>query len=549
MTLYLDAQVIPEPSDALPRAEALLVRGERITAVGTAGDLRQMLTPGEEVIDLEGAVLLPGLTDSHLHTALYARSLFAADLRGAASLEEALQRVGLHVHQQVEAAKAGGTWPQQPHWIFGTAWDHNLWEIPLVPDRSALDSVTGSFPTALHSGDAHTWWVNSAALQALGVTAQSLDPPGGHIERYDAGSQAGEPTGILREAAGRPVEQLLASGAAGELTTQLAAAQRHLWAAGLTGVHDFDGEDCRAAFAQLHTQGQLGLRVVKSIPQTHLHQAIAEGRFTGAGDAWLRTGPVKIFADGALGSHTCLTNEPLHGSEEEELPTGHGMEVTSPEGLAELTITAARAGISVATHAIGDLANTRVLDAYASLTAGSEAGRIPALRHRIEHAQHLAPEDVHRFAELGVTASMQPVHATADYELAERLLSGQKLRSYAWNTLLKAGAALTFGSDAPVETPSPLAGIHAAVTRQRADGLPSCGWQPEERLSVSQALTGYTIGPARAAGVGHLSGALRPGMFADVTALGADPFAAAPEELAQIPVRGVITGGVVRHWS
>lgn len=547
MTLYVNTQVIPEASGSAPRAEALLLRGERIAAVGAAEELRALLASGEEVVDLEGAVLLPGFTDSHLHTALYARSLFSADLRGASCLEEALQRLALHLQHRVEAAKAEGTWPQQPHWVFGTAWDHNVWEVPAVPDRTALDSVTGSFPTALHSGDAHTWWVNSAALHALGITGETPDPVGGSIKRYDAGPQAGEPTGILREAAGRPVEELLASGAAGDLSAQLAAAQRSLWAAGLTGVHDFDGEDCRAAFAQLHAQGRLGLRVVKSIPQTHLHQAVAEGRFTGAGDAWLRTGPVKIFADGALGSHTCLMHQPLE--------THPGMEVTSAEELTELMVTAARSGIAVATHAIGDLANTRVLDAYAALTSdarpgGRRTGPAPhGLPHRIEHAQHLRAEDVVRFAELGVTASMQPVHATADHELAERLLGGRGLRSYSWRSLLEAGAPLTFGSDAPVETPSPLAGIHAAVTRQRADGSPAGGWQAHERVTVAQALAAYTTGPARAAGLGHLAGALRPGMFADVTALGADPFAVAAEELADIPVRGVITGGVIRHWS
>lgn len=556
MTLYVNAQVISEASGSALRAEALLVHGERIAALGTTKELHRMLGPGEDVIDLDGAVLLPGFTDSHLHTALYARSLFSADLRGTASLEETLQRVALHLQQRVETAKAEGMWPGKPDWIFGTAWDHNLWAAPAVPDRTSLDSVTGRFPTALHSGDAHTWWVNSAALQALGITAESPDPAGGHIERHDAGPLAGEPTGILRESAGRPVEQLLASGAAGELTTQLAAAQKNLWALGLTGVHDFDGEDCRDAFTRLHVQGRLGLRVVKSIPQTHLPQAVAEGRFTGAGDAWLRTGPVKIFADGALGSHTCLMHQPLgthqpgqHDGAHKGSPDGSGIEVTSAAELTELMTTAARSGISVATHAIGDLANTRVLDAYAALAEDAWAGRLPSgLRHRIEHAQHLTAPDVRRFAELGVTASMQPAHATADHELAERLLGGRELHSYAWRSLLETGAALAFGSDAPVETPSPMAGIHSAVTRQRVDGAPAGGWQTQERLNVAEALASYTRGPARAAGLEHLAGQLRPGMFADITALGADPFTVPCEELAQIPVRGVITGGVIRHW-
>lgn len=191
-----------------------------------------------------------------------------------------------------------------------------------------------------------------------------------------------------------------------------------------------------------------------------------------------------------------------------------------------------------------------VLDAYQWLAEQVSSGVVPAspLVHRIEHAQHLAVEDVRRFAALGVVPSRQPLHATADFELAERLMGDRPMASYAWRSLIDAGATLAFGSDAPVEPPSPLGGIHAAVTRQRPDGRPDGGWQPQERLSVGEAITGFTTGAAHAAGMGHLTGEIRPGMFADFTVLREDPFAVARSDLPHIPVAGVITGGRVRHW-
>ncbi|MGQ7787995.1 amidohydrolase [Nesterenkonia sp. K-15-9-6] len=541
MTLFVNARVIPSARIGEARGDAVLVRGERVAAVGQATRLHPDLAAGEEVIDLQGAVVLPGFVDAHVHTGLYARGLFSADLRDYTSLEAALQRVAAHLRDRVEAAKAEGTWPQQPQWIFGQAWDHNVWDVPQVPDRRALDAVTGSFPTALHSTDAHTWWVNSAALEALGLDASTPDPVGGSFDR----DTDGQLTGILRESAGRAVDQILASGAAGDLTAQLEHAQRQLWAQGLVGVHDFDGEDVRAGFSALHETGRLRMRVTKAVLAPNLDLALAEGRYTGSGDAWLRTGPVKIFSDGALGSHTCLMHEPLAGSTH-----GHGVAVTEEAELRDLLARSASAGLAVATHAIGDRANELVLDAYQWLAEQVSSGVLPAspLVHRTEHAQHLAVEDVRRFAALGVVPSMQPLHATADFELAERLMGDRPMASYAWRSLIDAGATLAFGSDAPVEPPSPLGGIHAAVTRQRPDGRPDGGWQPQEHLSVGEAITGFTTGAAHAAGMGHLTGEIRPGMFADFTVLREDPFAVAPSDLPHIPVAGVITGGRVRHW-
>lgn len=520
-----------------PRATALLARGERIVALGTPLELRTQSTGTVETIDLGGATVIPGLTDAHIHTANYARELAAVDLRGAVSLADALERIRTHA----------ATLPQGA-WIFGGRWDFNTWDVPVQPDRAALDSVTGTHPAALPSIDGHTVWANSAALAVIGIDAATPDPVGGEIVR--AGD--GEPTGILREAAHGPLGNIMHGAAAGDLESQLAVAQQRLLAAGLTGVHDFDGDECRAAYTALRERGALDLRVHKSIPATFLELAIEEGLATGDGDAWLRTGPVKLFSDGALGSHSSHMGSPFPGED-----GNTGVEVTPYRDLLALVRRAAGAGIAVATHAIGDRANQLVLDAYQDLVRrpldasatrpGAATSAHAALRHRIEHTQHLRPEDVARVARLGVVPSMQPTHCTTDITLASTLLADRDLASYAWRSLIDAGAIPAFGSDAPVELPDPLHGIHAAVTRQRPDGEPAGGWQPGERTTVAEAIAGFTTGAAYASGEEALKGRLRPGMLADFTALGADPYAVDPSELRDLPVRATAVGGVLRY--
>lgn len=529
--LYVNATFHTQWS-SVPRATAMLTRGERILAVGTPEELRAHST-GTKTVDLGGATVIPGLTDSHIHTANYAREIAALDLRGSRSLEEALERVRAYAAKLPEGA-----------WIFGGRWDFNAWERPVQPDRLALDSATGGRPAALPSIDGHTLWANTAALEAVGINAASPDPVGGEIVR-DAD---GRPTGILRETAQDPLTDIRQSSAAGDLVAQLAEGQRRLLAVGMTGVHDFDGEDALEGYQELRAAGELHLRVHKAIPMTALEHAIATGRTTGDGDAWLRTGPVKLFSDGALGSHTCHMTEAF--------PGGHGntgIEVIPYLDLLALVRRAAGAGIAVATHAIGDRANQLVLDAYQDLARNpldAPEGVRPAasrLRHRIEHTQHLRPADVQRLASLGVVPSMQPTHCTTDIPLASTLLAGRDLASYAWRSLLDAGAHLAFGSDAPVELPNPLHGIHAAVTREDLHGQPDGGWQPGERVTVSEAIAAYTMGAAYASGEESHKGRLRPGMLADFTALGADPYTVDRSELRDIAVVATAVGGTIRY--
>ena len=518
-----------------PQVQAVLTRGERIVALGTRKELSAHFTGTTEIIDLEGATVIPGLTDAHIHTANFAREIAALDLRGTASIEEALERVRVYSNGVPDGS-----------WVFGGRWDFNAWTVPMQPHRHDLDAVTGGRPAALPSIDGHTVWANSAALAAVGIDATTPNPVGGEIVR-DAD---GEPTGILREAAGDRLVDIMHSAEAGDLDTQLLEAQRRLLAVGLTGVHDFDGEDALQSYRRMRVSGQLDIRVHKAIPMAALDQAISEGRATGDGDVWLRTGPVKLFSDGALGSHSCHMNAPFPGGD-----GNTGIEVIPFEDLCELIRRAAGAGIAVATHAIGDRANELVLDAYGDLARSTQdpqpgLGR-PAsrLRHRIEHAQHLRPKDIARMAQLGVIPSMQPTHCTTDIPLASTLLASQDLASYAWRSLLDAGAVPAFGSDAPVEHPDPMYGIHAAVTRQNSNHEPDGGWQPGECVTLTEAIEAFTTGAAYASGEEAHKGLLRPGMLADFTALAADPFTVATSELRDIPVQSTTVGGVVRYRS
>ena len=507
---------------ALGDVAALAVRGERIVAAGTVEACGKAAGASAAEVDLGGATVVPGLVDSHIHTAQYARSLISVDLHGATSLQQALAAVRSH---------ADGLPPGA--WVTGGGWDCHRWPVPVQPNRRDLDSVVPDRPVVLPTIDRHTLWVNSVALQRAGIDRHTPDPVGGEIVR-DA---EGEPTGILREAASSLIEEPDDPAA---LPGLLRSAMDRLLSHGLTGVHDIDGADAWSALETLRAADDLPIRVHKLIPRVDLQQHIDAGHATGDGDAWLRTGPVKLFTDGALGSHSCLMT---HGFADQ--PDNHGIAVTPYPELRELVLRAGSAGIAVAAHAIGDAANHQLIDVFAEAIAARPDS---PLRYRIEHTQYLQPADVQRIARLGIVASMQPTHCTSDIALTDTMLAGQDLACYAWRSLLDAGAVVAFGSDAPVEDPNPWLGIHAAVTRQRADATPAGGWQPHERVTLDQALRGYTVAPAYASYSEHLLGRLRPGMLADFAALADDPFAIEASELHAVRVLATVVGGRVR-WS
>lgn len=504
-------------SAASPWVTGLLVEDGRIVATGS--DLS-----ADHTVDLPGELVVPGLHDAHIHTGWMARSMADVDLRPTRSLDEALAKVAAHA-----ASRPPG------EWLFGGWWDMNLWTPSVWPDRWALDTVSGDHPVALSSRDGHSMWANSAALQAIGVSPDTPDPDGGAIDR----TADGEPTGLLREAAGRGLEALQTTDLGGDLAVLLPRLQEHLLSLGVTAVTDIDGEDVRAAYLAMAAGGDLAMRVVKCLPVTALEVAIADGRRSGDGDDWVRTGPMKIFSDGALGSHSCDMHHGFTGDED-----NHGIEVTDSDALWQLASRATAHGIAVTTHAIGDRANTRVLDVYERLRAA-----VVSLPLRIEHAQHVARADVARFADLDVIASVQPTHATSDMDLADDLLGTHDLVQYGARTFIDAGVLTAFGTDAPVELPDPMATLYAAVTRQRTDGTPPGGWHAEERVSLAQAIAAHTTGSWRAAGGFTSAGVLAAGQLADFVALDTDLFAASdPLAIARAHAVHTVVGGTTR-WS
>lgn len=486
-----------------PQAEAVAVENGRIMAVGTNDEVLDAFGAHASLRHMEGAVLLPGLTDAHLHLENYARSLKYVDCE-TNTRAECLRRV---------AERARITPPGE--WIFGHGWNQNLWEEG-YGSRQDLDAAAPNHPVYLTAKSLHASWANTAALRHAGISAATPDPEGGSLPR----EADGMPTGILLENAVPLLESKLPPPDETAVAEMIRDAQTALWRMGLTGVHDYDRRSSFMALQMLEARDELRLRVVKSIPLEDMPHAVAIGLRSGFGSDWLRIGSVKLFADGALGPRTAAMLQPYEGETDYS-----GMLMLDAEEIYEVGIQAAQSGISLAIHAIGDRANHEVLNAYEQLRAYESQNHLPALRHRLEHVQVLHPNDLPRLARLGIIASMQPIHAASDMFIADRHWGDRAALSYTWNSVLQQGTALAFGSDAPVEIPNPFWGMAAAVTRRRADGDPSpAGWRPEQCISLEAALRAYTTGAAYAAGWENRMGMLRSGYFADMIALQTDPF-------------------------
>ena len=510
---------------------AVLVRGETIEHVGTAADCHDRANGPHTTIDLGGSHVVAGFTDSHIHTAQLALQAAEIDLSAARSLDDTLALVAA----RVSAARAAD--PQSVDWIFGGRWNNRLWADQTTPTRFHLDAVTGDIPVALHHGDLHTFWVNSAALARMGIDRRSADPVGGSYVR-DA---SGELTGILGEAAAFAAERFFAPLTSTALDVNLGATLQTLLAHGVTSIHDIDGEDALRAFSALHEAGRLPLRVHKLMPVASLDSLIERGIRSGDGDDWLRFGAVKIFGDGSLSSHTCLLHEAYPGQ-----PDNTGIAVTPPELLNALVQRLADNGLAAAVHAIGDGAVTNAVTALEKVT--QSGGYRTLLPNRVEHVQHSGRDDIARLGALGAVACMQPSSCTSDIDMVDELLGGREIVSYAWRSILDAGGTLAFSSDAPVESTNPFTGIHAAITRQRANGYPQGGWQPEERLNRAEAFAAYTTGPATASGETASKGRLAAGYLADFAVLDRDPFTVDDAGLLEAAVTLTVIGGDVR-WS
>jgi predicted amidohydrolase YtcJ len=449
----------------------------RILAVGPTA--REAAGAGAEVIELRGRAL-PGLADAHIHLHGLALERLQVRLGGSRSLEEALSRVTHH---------SRGLAPDE--WVVGRGWYNDDWPDRRFPDRRSLDRAAEGRPVYLGRKDGHSAWVSSAALAAAGVGRATPDPPGGVIDR----DPEGEPTGILRENAIRLVERVVPEPTPERFDRALLLALRDLARLGLTSVHSMDPPATFASLQRLRARGRLPLRVTYNLPAAEIEHAVRLGLRSGLGDDQLRIWGVKGFLDGSLGSRTA------------EMLDGSGVSVMPQQELIELARICASNGLNLCLHAIGDGAVRRALDALEPL-----AGARPDWRPRIEHAQCVDPSDMPRFRRAGVIASMQPIHAVADRELADREWRGRLHGAYAWEALRRAGTVLAFGSDAPVESADPLRGLQAATSWRRA-----AGWLPELALTPAQALRAYTWGAAFAVGMEDRLGRLGPGLLCDLT--------------------------------
>ena len=470
---------------SLPVARALAIAGERIAGgVGT----HETALASPETVDLGGRCVVPGLSDAHVHFPTWALSRSQVSLDGARSLEEAVARA--------EGAAAGLS---AGRWLRGHGWRSGDWSPSVEPTRQALDTVTGERPAALIAKDYHSLWVNSAALA---LANGDLEVAGGVVER-DA---AGDPTGVLREEAAWRFKDRYLLTSDEEYLEAMRAGIKVAHTRGVTAVHDKDGWlGALRLWQRLETEGLLNLRVLQSVPHEQVGDLHALGIRSSFGSSMVKLGHLKVFMDGTLGSQTAWMLD------------GSGIQITSGERLAEIIRHGAATGFPVAVHAIGDRANREALDAF---EATQDVWRPLGLRHRIEHAQCLAHDDLPRFAALGVACSVQFSHAPSDRDLADRYWPGKMDSAYAFRALWESGALVANGSDAPIEELDPLAGIRAGV-RRTIDERPA--WHAEHAVTAEQALQATTVNPAWLAGDEHRRGKLLPGFLADLAVLDRDP--------------------------
>jgi predicted amidohydrolase YtcJ len=512
--------LIHTQNPAHPTASALVTDRERIIAVGNADDLFNRY-PNAEKQDMQRRVILPGLTDAHLHLKYYSLSLQKIDCE-TNTKDECLRRV----MERVNKLKPG-------EWILGHGWNQNVWGN--WPTASELDAIAPNNPVYLTAKSLHAAWANTNALKLANITAQTPDPHNGQIQRDAHGSA----TGILLETAMELVGNIVPEPAINEIATAIEKAQPILWKMGLTGVHDFDRRDSFMALQDLHAQHKLKLRVLKNMPVELLNEVHALGLRGGFGDDMLRIGNIKVFMDGALGPHTAAMFQPYIGE-----GANRGILNMDGEELFEHGRKAAQVGLGMTVHAIGDRANHEVLNAYEQLRNYETENHLQHLRHRIEHVQVIHPDDAPRLGKLQVVASMQPIHATSDMLMADQFWGERSRLAYAMKTQLDFGAPLALGSDAPVESPNPFLGIHAAVTRRRADGSPSAeGWYAEQKLSMAEAWAGFTLGAAYAAYMEDRLGRLAPNHLADLIVLEKDPFTCNANDLLTLESSATMIGG------
>jgi predicted amidohydrolase YtcJ len=515
-------------SDETPQAEAVVVTGEEISFAGSRADAERYVGPDTRRIDLGGQVMIPGLVDAHAHLRSLGRYL--ARLK----LERAQSPAGV---REMVLATQRSTPPGR--WIQGRGWDQNDWAVKRFPTWRDLEGTEAN-PVYLRRVDGHAAWVNKTALDMCGISSATPDPDGGRIVRDETGA----PTGVLVDNAMDLVTDVIPDPTPEQIDDWMRAAVRHCNALGLVGMHDagIDAEDL-ASLQRLHEGGELSLTVYcmlstedDDLEWTERQLALGPRELA---DSRVAVRAIKLYADGALGSRGAAMLAPYS-----DAPDQTGLMVDPPAKLERLTRLAAQNGFQVCTHAIGDRGNRVILDVYEKVLAETNPESNP--RFRIEHAQIVSLEDIPRFQQLGVIPSMQPTHCTSDMYWAQDRVGEERIAgAYAWRRLLQDGNIIPCGSDFPVENADPLAGIYAAVTRQDANGWPEGGWQPQQRMTMEEAVRGFTAWAAYAAFDESQSGSIVPGKRADFTVLDRDPLQIAPAEILNTRVSMTIVRGAV----
>jgi predicted amidohydrolase YtcJ len=515
---------------AQPRAQALAIDtvSGRILAIGANDEVRRAGDRHAELVDLHGKTLLPGFIDAHIHLAYAAYRSYYVNAGTCANEDEAADLV----RQRASQTPAG-------QWIQGGQWDKNIWPGEQFPTKASLDKAVPEHPVALSSKDGHLLWVNSLALQRAGITAETPDPSHGAILR----DSAGEPTGILQEESATSLVYEIVDRRDPALTRHLVQAKmKELQQAGLTTIHDIEESDTLTLFQQLREEGALGMRVHMILPRKMLPELQELDLQTGFEDDMLRLGGIKLFADGTLGSQTAAMLEGFEGN-----PGNHGILALPEQEMNETVSAAAELGMSIAIHAIGDRAAHVALNSIEQAQRHLEATqttKAPRRRYRLEHVQLITFEDLERMRRLGVVASVQPYHAVADRDIAERYWGSRHRHSYAYRNMQQMGILLALGSDAPVETFDPLRILYAATTRNDpATAQQRPPWLPDQVLPVAQALWYYTMGAAYAGAEEDSKGSLTVGKLGDAVVLREDILSVPQEKMNENRVQATILGG------
>lgn len=512
--------------DSLPKAEAIAIRNGRILAVGSTQEIRERFV-SRHVEDCSTMTIIPGLNDAHLHLLGLGRALRQVDLVGTSSYAEVLSLI---------KAKISETPPDL--WIQGRGWDQNDWPEKEFPTNTDLNVISPDHFVYVKRIDGHAALANQRVLQAAGITRSTPDPPGGKIIRH----ANGDPTGVLIDNAMDLVSPVIPRPTLQEDSLALELAMQSCLRVGLTSVHD-PGIDTTGLRVYRHAglNGQLKVRVyamLDGMDTALVARQFSTGPEIGLYDHFFTLASVKLYADGALGSRGAALIEPYDDDR-----GNRGLLLTPPPVIERVTVSALRAGFQVCTHAIGDRGNREVLTAYASaLNQTGMDGKQKRLR--IEHAQVVHPDDIPRFAQLGIVASMQPTHCTSDMYWAEQRIGPTRIRgAYAWRSMRQAGVVLAGGSDAPVESNNPLWGIYAAVTRKDHKSFPESGWQPQEKLDCMESVSMFTRDAAYAEFEENFKGRIRPGMAADLTVLSKDIMTVEPSEILSTQVLMTIVDG------